>query len=138
MSIAFTSSSYAEAGAADILQRLRIITPFMEGTDDRSIRHLRDARIADVLVDAGMVPVDAAALNLPRGRRHPARSRRFSDRCPRHTAFANDKLVLAVPGHTVLRDDGAYAIGWTAIAIDHEITAILQRYELGWIAPDIC
>src|SRR5262245_48698704 len=126
MSIAFTSSSQAEPRAAEILQRLRIITPFMEGTDDRPIRDLRNARIADMLIDAWIVPVDAAAGDLARGGAHAARSRRRGDARSRHTAFTDDELALAIPGHAIFRDDGAHAIGRTAIAINHEIAAILE------------
>ena len=57
-----------------------------------------------MLVDAGMVPVDAALGDLAARRRHAARARRLRDRLAGHAALADDELVLDVPGQAVLGD----------------------------------
>src|SRR5207245_8211737 len=87
-----------EARATDILQWLRVVAPFVVRADDRAILRLDDAWVADVLVDAGVVPVDVAAFDLAGGRRHAARTGGLRHRLTGHAAFANDELVLHVPG----------------------------------------
>ena len=64
------SELHPEAGAEHELDRLRIVAPFVIGGDDRAVGHLLHAGIADMLIDAGMLPIDAAALDLAAGRRH--------------------------------------------------------------------
>ena len=94
-------------------------------------------RIADMLIDAGVVPVDAALADLAARRRHAARARRLRRRLAGHAALADDELVLDVPAEAVLGDAAAGAVGRPAIAVDHEVAAVLERDRLGRIAPDV-
>src|SRR6185369_1830669 len=98
---------------------------------------LVDAGVADVLVDAGVPPVDGAAADLAAARAHAAGAGRVRHGAPGHAALAHDELVLHVPGQAVLGDQPAHAIGRPAIAVDHQVAAILERHQLGRIAPDI-
>ena len=54
-----------------------------------------------------------------------------------HAALADDELVRHVPGDAVLRDAAARAVGRAAVAVDHQVAAVLERDHLGRIAPDV-
>src|SRR5207253_8891073 len=123
-----------EAGAQEILQRLRVVAPLVVGGDDGAVRKLIDTGVADVLIDAGIPPVDGAAADLAAARAHAAGAGRVRHGAPGHAALAHDELVLDVPGQAVLGDHAAHAIGRPAIAVDHQVTAILERHQLGLIA----
>src|SRR5258708_37123762 len=81
-----------------------------------------------------MMPVAAplAAAHL-----HAAGAGGLGRSAARHPAFTDDELVLHVPAEAVLGNHPAHAIGWPPVAVDHEIAAILERYGLGRIAPDV-
>src|SRR5258707_11539666 len=90
-------ASDREARAEQILQRLGIVAPFVIGGDDGAGLELVDAGIADMLVDARVLPVDGAAADLAAARAHAAGTRRVRHGAPRHAAFADDELVPVVP-----------------------------------------
>src|SRR5262245_50994940 len=86
-------NSHCEARGQAELDRLRIVAPFVIGGDDRTVRQLLHARIADMLIDARVLPVDAALADLAARGRHAARARRLRRRLAGHAALADDELV---------------------------------------------
>src|SRR5262249_38716220 len=100
-----------EARAEHVLQRLLGVAPFVIGGDDRAVSHLRHRRIANMLVDAGVLPVDMAARELAGGGRHAARAGALADAPAGDAALTDDELVFDVPDDAVRRDDAARAVG---------------------------
>src|SRR3954447_4780254 len=84
----------AEAGAAHVLQRPLVLAPLVVGGEDRPVVELHHARIADVLVDARVRPVDRSAAVLAAPRAHPRRARALRLALARRAALADDELLL--------------------------------------------
>ena len=54
-----------------------------------------------------------------------------------HAALADHELVLHIPGDARRRRPAADAVGRAAVAVDHQVAAVLERDHLGGIAPDV-
>src|SRR5438552_12082697 len=96
------SGFQTEPRAPHVLKRTLLLAPLVVAGHHGAVRDLDDARVADVLVDARVLRIDAAPLLQPGLGRHPAGPGDLGRAPRRHAALADHELVRDRPADPVL------------------------------------